>query len=139
MTFKLQSACLIALAALLVAEPAYGQQQPAPATAPAEEPVAPGPPAADAALADEGLAAAEAILDDADLESLRGGETVILTSQTMMAITTGNVIHGDYIAGSVTLSDLALSNFNGLGNILINTGGQVSLQTGMNVTVNVGD
>ena len=40
---------------------------------------------------------------------------------------------------SVSLSDFALSNFNGVGNLLINTGGQVSLQTGMNLIINVGE
>jgi hypothetical protein len=37
----------------------------------------------------------------------------------------------------VSLSDNALSSFNGLGNIVINTGSQVSVQSGMNVTINV--
>jgi hypothetical protein len=32
---------------------------------------------------------------------------------------------------------MAFSNFNGIGNILINTGSQNSLQTGMNLTINV--
>ena len=73
------------------------------------------------------------------LADLRGGETVVLTNQTMVAVTAGNVINGDYVAGSVSLSDFALSNFNGVGNLLINTGAQVSLQTGMNLTINVGE
>ena len=40
---------------------------------------------------------------------------------------------------SVSLSDNALSGFNGVGNVLINTGAQVSLQAGMNLTINIGD
>ena len=60
-------------------------------------------------------------------------------NQTLVAITSGNVIAGDYVAGNVSLSDNALSNFSGIGNVLINTGAQVSLQTGMNVTINVGE
>jgi len=77
-------------------------------------------------------------LSDSELDSLRGGENLIVTTQTLVAITTGNVINGGYTAGNVSLSDNALSNFNGLGNVLINTGAQVSLQTGMNVTINMG-
>ena len=78
-------------------------------------------------------------LTDEELGDLRGGETMIISNQTLVAITTGNVINGNYVAGNVSLSDFSLSNFNGLGNVLINTGAQVSLQTGMNVTINVGD
>ena len=80
-----------------------------------------------------------AALGDEELGALRGGEGVVVANQTLVAITSGNVIAGDYSAGSVSLSDFALSNFNGLGNLLINTGAQVSLQTGMNLTINVGD
>ena len=80
-----------------------------------------------------------AALGDDELGELRGGEGVVVANQTLVAITSGNVIAGDYSAGSVSLSDHALSNFNGLGNLLINTGAQVSLQTGMNLTINVGD
>jgi hypothetical protein len=76
-------------------------------------------------------------LSNADLDQLRGGESVVVTNQTLTAITSGNIIEGNYSAGNVSLSDNAFSNFNGLGNVLINTGAQVSLQTGMNVTINV--
>jgi hypothetical protein len=86
-------------------------------------------------VADDGLAA----LDDGELSSLRGGEALVVSNQTLTAITSGNVINGNYVAGNVSLSDHALSSFNGVGNLLINTGGQVSLQTGMNLTINVGD
>jgi len=82
---------------------------------------------------------ASADLSEEELSDQRGGQTIQLTNQTMLAITSGNILNGDYIAGAVTLSDNALSNFNGIGNLLINTGAQVSLQTGMNFTINVGD
>jgi myo-inositol-hexaphosphate 3-phosphohydrolase len=78
-----------------------------------------------------------AVLSNSELGELRGGESIVMTNQTMQAITSGNVINGDYSAGNVSLSDSALSNFNGVGNLLINTGAQVSLQTGMNITINV--
>lgn len=78
-----------------------------------------------------------AALSDEALGQLRGGESMVVTNQTLVAITSGNVINGNYAAGNVSISDSALSNFNGLGNLLINTGAQVSLQTGMNVTINV--
>jgi hypothetical protein len=62
----------------------------------------------------------------------------VVSDQTLVAITSGNTLNGDYTAGSVSLSDNALSSFNGVGNLLINTGAQVSLQTGMSVVVNLG-
>lgn len=80
----------------------------------------------------------EAVSDN-ELGELRGGEAMVLSNQTLVAITSGNIINGNYVAGNISLSDHSLSNFNGLGNVLINTGAQVSLQTGMNVTINVGD
>lgn len=78
-------------------------------------------------------------LSDAELEAQRGGEGIVVTSQSLTAITSGNVINGDFTAGSVSLTDNALQNFNGLGNLLINTGAQVNLQAGMNVTINIDD
>ena len=89
---------------------------------------------ADAASRDTGAA-----ISDEELDGQRGGQAIILTNQSMTAITSGNVLNGGYTAGAVSLSDNALSNFNGIGNLLINTGAQVSLQTGMNITINIGD
>jgi len=101
----------------------------------AQEVPSPDPPS----TATDQTTASDDVLGDDELGELRGGEALILTNQTLVAITSGNVINGDYVAGNVSLSDFALSNFNGLGNVLINTGAQVSLQTGMNVTINVGE
>lgn len=77
------------------------------------------------------------MLTDDELDDQRGGQTFVITNQTLNAITQGNVLNGDYTAGSVSLSDFALSNFNGVGNLLINTGAQVSVQSGMNLTINL--
>lgn len=77
------------------------------------------------------------LLSDADLADLRGGQAIVIANQTLTAIATGNSIGGDVSAGAVSLSDSALSGFNGLGNVVINTGSQVSLQAGMNVIINV--
>jgi chemotaxis protein CheY-P-specific phosphatase CheC len=79
------------------------------------------------------------LVGNTELTEQRGGEQLIVTNQTLTAITQGNVLNGDFLAGDVNLSDSALSSFNGVGNILINTGAQVSLQTGMNLTINIGE
>ncbi len=79
------------------------------------------------------------MLNDNELDTLRGGQSLVITNQTMESLVAGNTLNGDYTAGSVALSDFALSNFNGVGNLLINTGAQVSAQSGMNLTINLGD
>ncbi len=79
------------------------------------------------------------MLSNEELNDQRGGEQLIVANQTLTAVTQGNVLNGDFLAGDVNLSDSALSSFNGVGNILINTGAQVSLQTGMNLTINIGE
>ena len=114
---------------LASATPAEAQEAPTAATAPETQPAKSVQPTE--------IQAEPAILSNSELDRLRGGESIVVTNQTLTAITSGNVINGNYAAGDVSLSDFALSNFNGLGNILINTGAQVSLQTGMNVTINV--
>ena len=131
MTIKL-SCPLVVCFVLLGASPALAQEV---ASTPQQQPSAIDPVSTDAIDPMAVLAS----IDDQELADLRGGETVVLTNQTMVAVTAGNVINGDYVAGSVSLSDFALSNFNGVGNLLINTGAQVSLQTGMNLTINVGE
>lgn len=119
--------------ALLASAPAYAADE-ADSAAPAAAAIEAATPSQPAAADDEFEA-----VDDSVLTDMRGGDGMIITDQTLIAVTTGNVITGDYVAGNVTLSDSALSSFNGFGNLLINTGAQVSLQTGMNVTINVGD
>ena len=115
-------------AALAASAPAHAQAAAGNTASTAQPSAAVQPPAE---------AEAPVALPDSALDELRGGESVVVTNQTLVAITSGNVINGDYAAGNVSISDNALSNFNGLGNLLINTGAQVSLQTGMNVTINV--
>jgi hypothetical protein len=76
-------------------------------------------------------------LDNAALGDLRGSGGIVVGNQTLNAITSGNSTIGNYTAGAVNISQSALSNFNGLGNITINTGAMSQLQSAMNVTVNV--
>jgi hypothetical protein len=78
-----------------------------------------------------------AALDDSELAGMRGGYAIVIANQTLSSIAAGNSIGGNVTAGAVNLSDNALSSFSGLGNIVINTGSQVSVQSGMNVTINL--
>jgi hypothetical protein len=79
-----------------------------------------------------------ALSDDA-LSDLRGGQAIVIGNQTLTAVNSGSILNGNYTAGSVALTDNALSNFNGLGNLLINTGALNNLQSAMNVTINFAD
>jgi hypothetical protein len=123
LTLSLAAGTMLALASPAFADPSAASR-PAPATQP-DQGASPA--------ATDGLTT----LSDGDLDRLRGGQEIVLTNQTLTAITSGNVINGNFTAGNVSISDFALSNFNGIGNLLINTGAQVSLQTGMNLTINV--
>lgn len=78
-----------------------------------------------------------ATLGDGDLDQQRGGQGIVVSSQALTAISQGSVLNGSFSAGAVSISDNALSNFNGIGNILINTGALNNLQSGMNVTINI--
>lgn len=79
------------------------------------------------------------MLSDADLAQHRGGEAIAIADQTLAGIVDGNRLNGDYTAGDVILSDNALSGFNGIGNLVINTGAQSLLQSGMNLTINLNE
>lgn len=77
-------------------------------------------------------------LSDEELAQLRGeGESITIANQQLNSLVSNPSVGGDLTSGDVSLSDNALSSFNGLGNIVINTGSQVSVQSGMNVTINV--
>jgi hypothetical protein len=78
----------------------------------------------------------DSTLADDDLLQMRGGQAIVVGNQTLTAISNGNAFNGNYIAGNIALTDNALSNFNGLGNLVINTGAQNNLQSAMNVTIN---
>ncbi len=79
------------------------------------------------------------LLSATELAETRGGQTVVINNQTLKAITSGNVIGGDYSAGDISFNDDAFANFAGVGNFTINTGAQNNLQSAMILTVNVSD
>jgi hypothetical protein len=86
---------------------------------------------------DEAAPVLSPALSDTELDRYRGGQTTVAGIQNVSAIAQDNVITGDYVAGAVTISNSALSNFDGIGNIAINTGAQVNLQSVMNLTINI--
>ena len=79
-----------------------------------------------------------AVLDDAILGEERGGQAIVIGNQTLQSSLTGNTIAGNYTAGAISLSDNAFANFNGMGNVVINSGAQANLQSAMTLTVTLG-
>ncbi len=82
-------------------------------------------------------AADETVLADDDLGNQRGGQGITIANQSLSAVTSGGTINGAFTAGAVNLTDNALSNFAGIGNVVINTGAQNNLQSGINLVINV--
>lgn len=141
----------VAFAALAVTSPAAAtdvlsqDQAAAPVEAPSPSSVSDAGMTSSATIAPPAVATpsvadpfAQAVrLSDGDLDQNRGGESIVVGNQTLRAITSGNILNGNYTAGDISISNGALSNFAGLGNFAINTGAQVSLQSGMNLTINI--
>ena len=78
-------------------------------------------------------------LNDATLGEERGGQAIVIGNQALQSSLSGNTIAGNYIAGAISLWDNAFANFNGMGNVVINSGAQANLQSAMNLTVNLGN
>jgi hypothetical protein len=76
-------------------------------------------------------------IGDNDLDELRGGQNVVIGQPDHAGAQRGQQHIRRLQRRRGQRSDNALSNFNGLGNIMINTGSQVNLQSGMNITINV--
>ena len=80
------------------------------------------------------------VQSDEDLQDLRGGAdthtAIAMTEQDLTAINTGNQITAGVVgSGAITLQDNALSGFNGIGNVMMNTGHNNNLQSSMSVTI----
>lgn len=66
----------------------------------------------------------------------RGDVIVALTDQDLTAVSSGNTITADLVnSGNISLQDNALSGFGGVGNFLMNTGHNNSLQSNVSVTI----
>ena len=82
---------------------------------------------------------AEAPLPVSEMASLSGGEGVdvaVLTRQQLTGTTTGNTVNaGTVTSGAVNFSDNSLSGFRGIGNFVVNTGANNTLQGAINISV----
>ena len=82
---------------------------------------------------------ATAPLAPSELSTLAGGQGVdvaVMTRQQLTGTTTGNTINaGTVTSGSVSFSANALSGFSGVGNFVVNTGANNTLQGAINISV----
>jgi hypothetical protein len=76
-------------------------------------------------------------LGDDALQGLSGGQAVAINEQQLKSMTTDNSVNaaGSITNGPVSLSAGAFSGFSGLGNFVINTGNNNTLQGSMSVNI----
>jgi hypothetical protein len=78
-------------------------------------------------------------LSEADLAALSGGEKItvsLLSNQQLTGTTTGNTITADTLnTGAITFGQQALGNYAGVGNFVINTGANNTLQGAINISI----
>lgn len=97
-----------------------------------------------AAFKVEGLAeqfAGATPMDSGSLQSSQGGTSTLnftgaVTQQDLTATNTGNTISAASIVnGAISVGAGAFSGFNGVGNVLLNSGNQNNIQSNLSVTV----
>ncbi|HEY9217762.1 MAG TPA: hypothetical protein VIO94_06930 [Phenylobacterium sp.] len=93
---------------------------------------------AQAAAVEQG--ASEETVEAAELADISAGqdthiEDSILSTQELNGTTSNNLIDGAYAAGDIHFDDNALQGFNGVGNFVVNTGAQNTLQGA--ITINI--
>jgi hypothetical protein len=72
----------------------------------------------------------------AALSGGQGADVEVLTTQQLTGATSNNTVNaGTVISGPVTFSENALSGFSGVGNFVINTGANNTLQGAINISV----
>jgi hypothetical protein len=95
--------------------------------------------ASDAAGSATAMSALGAALDPLAMKAQRGADgssAHTTTTQNLTASTRDNSITADTVqSGDVSLSDGAFSGFNGIGNFVVNTGANNTLQGNLSVTI----
>jgi hypothetical protein len=120
---------MILFASLLLFQPAEAPASAiaAPAPAAASTPSPPRSPEASAPLAAE------------DLDAMRGGDggqTAVITDQTLTAINAGNTLNAQTIgSGAINLGEGAFAGFAGIGNFAVNTGHNNNLQANVSISI----
>jgi hypothetical protein len=82
-------------------------------------------------------AAQASALISAELDDVRGGDAhaVVLTEQNLNAVNSGTIEAGVVNSGAVNIDGSAFSNFEGVGNFVMNTGHLNNIQSSLSVTI----
>jgi hypothetical protein len=84
-------------------------------------------------------AAAEPEVADEDLAELAGlgdAPLAVLTEQTLTALNSGNAVIGANVgSGAISIDQNAFSGFDGIGNFVINSGHNNTLQSSLSVSI----
>jgi len=146
---------LIFVGGLAFATPAFADEPEAPlsfwAAGDLASQQAPNPETADtifsanAAMGESVIGADEAdesVISLDEMQDLAGGEGVapaVLTVQNLTAINSGNTVSGVVVSsGQINIDSSAFSNFNGVGNFVLNTGHNNNLQSSLSVSIVLG-
>lgn len=97
------------------------------------------PPLAQASTLAADAPEADAALDVAELDGLRGGDIVIQdSSQTFNAVNRGNTVNGQTVdSGAMNINANAFAGYDGIGNFVMNTGHNNNLMGSVSVIVTV--
>ncbi len=136
---------LIFVGGLVFASPAFADEADAPlsfwAAGDLASQQAPDPETATAIFA-ANTAADESVVSSDEMENLAGGTGIVpavITAQNLNAINTGNTVSGVVVgSGEINIDSSAFSNFNGVGNFVLNTGHNNNLQSSLSVSIVLG-
>lgn len=84
----------------------------------------------------------ESVISSDEMQDLAGGEGIapaVITAQNLTAINTGNTVSGVVVSsGQINIDSSAFSNFDGVGNFVLNTGHNNNLQSSLSVSIVLG-
>jgi len=96
-------------------------------------------PVAEETTADEVVVGAEswAVASEDVLAQERGGASVVVQRASSQAVVAGNEVGNETVTGDLVISDSAISDVNGVFSGTFNTGNNVSIQSNLNVTIEI--
>jgi len=88
---------------------------------------------------DDDAMAGFAVVEEAALSEIRGGEGTVMNLQDLEAVVSGNTVQGTVNTGDSTIGGNAFSNLDGISSVVVNTGNNVSIQSSTVVNVVIED
>ena len=127
---------LILVSGLGFAQPAFAEEAPLSFWAASDLASQQAPAPETNAATDEGVISSD------ELQTLAGGTGIgpaVITAQNLTAINSGNTVSGVVVgSGQINIDSSAFSNFDGVGNFVLNTGHNNNLQSSLSVSIVLG-